>query len=202
MNKNRKEEIIMATLKLASTKGLKAVSMNMIAEEIGIKKPSLYNHFKSKDELVNEMYLFLRNKAQKETQTQMDYSIFENKSANQILRILVKSYITLSNEPYMQMFYKVIYSERSISPHAAKILATETEKMIEATKQVFIILENKKLLKFENIKISALSFALTIHSLIDYMLDIGLSNNEEPFKNLDLIDDFIDNFCIGQKFKE
>ena len=202
MSENRKEEIIIATLKLASTRGLKAVSMNMIAEEIGIKKPSLYNHFKSKDELVNEMYLFLRNKAQKETQTQIDYTIFENKSANQILSCLVKNYIALSNEPYMQMFYKVIYSERSISPQAAKIVITETEKMIEATKQVFIILENKKLLKFENIKISALSFALTIHSLIDYMLDNGLSNNEKPFKNLDLISEFIDNFCIEHKSKE
>ena len=202
MSENRKEEIIMATLKLASTKGLKAVSMNMIAEEIGIKKPSLYNHFKSKDELVNEMYLFLRNKAQKETQTQIDYTIFENKSANQILSCLVKNYIALSNEPYMQMFYKVIYSERSISPQAANIMKTETKKMIEATKQVFIILENKKLLKFENIKISALSFALTIHSLIDYMLDNGLSNNEKPFKNLDLINEFIDNFCIEHKSKE
>ena len=202
MSENRKEEIIMATLKLASTIGLKAVSMNMIAEEIGIKKPSLYNHFKSKDELVNEMYLFLRNKSQKETQTQLDYAFFENKSANKILNCLVKNYISLSNEPYMQMFYKVIYSERSISPQAAKIMATETEKMIEATKQVFIILENKKLLKFENIKIGALNFALTIHSLIDYMLDNGLSNNEEPFKNLYLISEFIDNFCIEHKFKE
>ncbi len=202
MSENRKEEIIMATLKLASTIGLKAVSMNMIAEEIGIKKPSLYNHFKSKDELVNEMYLFLRNKAQKETQPQLDYAIFENKSANQILSCLVKNYIALSNEPYMQMFYKVIYSERSISPQAANIMKTETEKMIEATKQVFIILESKKLLKFENIKISALSFALTIHSLVDYMLDIGLSKNEEPFKNLDLIDEFTDNFCTEHKFKE
>ncbi len=202
MREKRKEEIIMATLKLASAKGLKAVSMSMIAEEIGIKKPSLYNHFKSKDEIINEMYLFLRKKAQIETQTQLDYAIFENKSASQILSCLVKNYIALSNEPYMQMFYKVIYSEMSISPQAAKIMTAETEKMIEATKQVFIILENKKLLKFENIKISALSFALTIHSLIDYMLDIGLSNNEEPFKNLDLISEFIDNFCIEHKFKE
>ena len=202
MDKNRKEEIIMATLKLASTKGLKAVSMNMIAEEVGIKKPSLYNHFKSKDELVNDMYLFLKNKAQKETRTQIDYSIYENKSANQILSYLVENYIALCNEPYMQMFYKVIYSERSISPQAAKILTTETEKMVEATKQMFIILENKKMLNFKNIDISALNFALTIHSLIDYMLDIGLSNNEKPFKNLDLLDGFIDNFCIEHQVRE
>ena len=46
MNENRKEEIILATLKLASKKGLGNVSMSMIAESIGIKKSSLYNHTK------------------------------------------------------------------------------------------------------------------------------------------------------------
>ena len=59
MGENRKEEIIIATLKLAAEKGLGNVSMNMIADSIGIKKPSLYNHFKSKEQLVQEMYLSL-----------------------------------------------------------------------------------------------------------------------------------------------
>lgn len=35
---NRKEEIIMATLELAAEKGLGSVSMNMIADKVGIKK--------------------------------------------------------------------------------------------------------------------------------------------------------------------
>ena len=55
---NRKEEIIMATLELAAEKGLGSVSMNMIADKVGIKKPSLYNHFVSKEEIVQAMYDF------------------------------------------------------------------------------------------------------------------------------------------------
>lgn len=202
MNKNRKEEIIMATLKLASLKGINAVSMNMIAKEVGIKKPSLYNHFKSKEELINEMYLFLRNKAKQETQTEMDNTIFEQKSANQILNCLVQNYISLSNESYMKMFYKVIYSERAISPEAANIMVVETEKMIDATKQILIILQEKKLLKFKNIDISALNFALTIHSLMDYMLDISVTNTQKTIQNPNLIFEFINNFCDEHKFKE
>ena len=58
----RKEEIILATLELASENGLKSISMAQIAEKIGIKAPSLYNHFKSKDEIVKAMYCFLREK--------------------------------------------------------------------------------------------------------------------------------------------
>ena len=56
----RKEEIIYAKLELASEYGLKAVSLGQIAAKIGIKKPSLYNHFASKDEIVSEIYSELR----------------------------------------------------------------------------------------------------------------------------------------------
>ncbi len=202
MNKTRKEEIIMATLKLASEKGLNAISMNMIANEVGIKKPSLYNHFKSKDELVNEMYVFLKTEAQRQTHTQMDFSIFEKNSAYEILSQLVNNYILLCSEQNMQMFYKVIYSERAISSEAASIMATETEKMINATKDVFTVLVNKKLLQFKNIEISAMSFALTIHSLMDYSLDVSLSKNKKPTVNANLINKYIANFCKEHKNKE
>ena len=195
MSENRKEEIILATLKLASSKGLGAVSMNMIAQEIGIKKPSLYNHFKSKEELVSEMYLFLREKAQKETKTQMNFSIFENKSAYEILSFLVGNYIRLSSEKNMQMFYKVIYCERSISSEAAKILTAETEKMINATKQVFQVLQDKKLLHFKDIEISAMSFALTIHSFMDYCLDKTFGSGAKVSIDENLINRYIKNFC-------
>ena len=69
-------------------------------------------------------------------------------------------------------FYKVIYSERSIQPMAAKILAEETEKMIIATKQLFYAMEVHKLLHFTNPDMSAVSFAMTIHGLMDYELDL------------------------------
>ncbi len=39
----RKEEIILATLELASENGLNSISMAQIAEKIGIKAPSLYS---------------------------------------------------------------------------------------------------------------------------------------------------------------
>ena len=56
---SRKEDIIYATLELAAERGMKGVSMSQIAEKVGIKAPSLYNHFKSKDEIIREMYRFL-----------------------------------------------------------------------------------------------------------------------------------------------
>jgi len=60
MAENRKEEIIVAAVDLAAKYGFNGVSMNMIADKVGVKKPSLYNHFKSKEKLIEEAYNFLR----------------------------------------------------------------------------------------------------------------------------------------------
>ena len=44
-------------------KGLANVSMSMIADKVGIKKPSLYKHFASKEEMVDAMYGDIRRQA-------------------------------------------------------------------------------------------------------------------------------------------
>ncbi len=51
--------------------------MSMIADKIGIKKPSLYKHFSSKDEIVEAMYQFLREQSKKNANIKpVDFSSF------------------------------------------------------------------------------------------------------------------------------
>ena len=196
MSDTRKKEIIMATLELAANKGLGNVSMNMIADKVGIKKPSLYNHFASKEELVEAMYQFLREEAKKNANVgAIDYTvIFAGKSALEILRMMVGGYFNMNQQEHMLNFYKVIYSERSLNPMAAKIVAEETDKMIIATKQLFYAMEVHKLLHFTNPDMSAVSFAMTVHGLMDYELDqSNVKRNYETDKNL--LDDYLKWFC-------
>ena len=196
MSDTRKKEIIMATLELAANKGLGNVSMNMIADKVGIKKPSLYNHFASKEELVEVMYQFLREEAKKNANIgAIDYTtIFAGKSALEILKMMVGGYFNMNKQEHMMNFYKVIYSERSLNPMAAKIVAEETDKMIIATKQLFYAMEVHKLLHFTNPDMSAVSFAMTIHGLMDYELDQSNSKcSYETDKNL--LDDYLKWFC-------
>ena len=102
-------------LELAAQKGLASVSMSMIADKIGIK-PSLYKHFKSKDEIVEAMYQFLRQQAKEKANIKpMDYNIFfEGKTALEILQSVVRGYIQMNQQGQMMNFYKVIYSEKPI----------------------------------------------------------------------------------------
>lgn len=196
MSDTRKKEIILATLELAANKGLGNVSMNMIADKVGIKKPSLYNHFSSKEELVEVMYQFLSKEAKKIVNIgAIDYTtFFAGKSALEILRGIVKGYFNMNKQEHMINFHKVIYSERSLNPVAAKIVAEETDRMILATKQLFYAMEVHKLLHFKNPDMSAVSFAMTIHGLMDYELD---QNNGQYSFETDkiLLDNYLKWFC-------
>ena len=196
MSMNRKEEIVLVTLELAAEKGLANVSMSMIADKIGIKKPSLYKHFASKEEIVETMYEYLRRQAKEKANIKpMDYStFFEGKTVYEILESVVWGYIQMNHQEKMLNFYKIIYSERSLNPMAAKIVAEETDKMIIATKQLFYAMEVHKLLHFTNPDMSAVSFAMTIHGLMDYELD--QSNGKCSYEtDKNLLDDYLKWFC-------
>ena len=196
MPANRKEEIVLVTLELAAQKGLANVSMSMIADQIGIKKPSLYKHFASKEEIVDAMYEHLRRQAKEKADIKpIDYStFFEDKTSYEVLQTVVQGYIQMNHQENMLNFYKVIYSERSLNPMAAKIVAEETNKMIIATKQLFYAMEVHKILHFKNPDMSAVSFAMTIHGLMDYDLDQeNCECRDKADKNL--IEDYLKWFC-------
>lgn len=54
---NRKEEILRCSAKLFRKRGYKATSMRDIAEVVGIKAASIYNHFSSKQEILKELLM-------------------------------------------------------------------------------------------------------------------------------------------------
>lgn len=179
----KKEEILLSTLDLASKHGLKSLSMSQIAESVGIKKPSLYNHFHSKDELIQEMYRYIRSKSKQGT-PDIPLENINALSTYDILLGAVANYKKLATSEDMLKFYSVIYSERTTDTAAAQILIEETNKMIATTKKLFGILKAKNKLCIEDIETAAIAFSLTVHSLIDLELDCQKSNQDFDKDNL------------------
>ena len=196
---SRKEEIIYAALELASEYGLKSVSLSQIAEKVGIRKPSLYNHFKSKEELVNSMYTFLRKKAQMNVGITSGPDTFpEDKSLAEILTGSISVYFSFLSDVNMMKFLKVLYSERSISSVAAQIMLDETDRMISVTKNLFYALVVHGKMRNENVDIAALSYAMTVHSLVDRQMDMitaGLSDAMAKSELPKEIREYIHWFC-------
>ena len=192
--KNRKQSIIEATLELAAEKGLGAVSMQMIADRVGITKASLYNHFSSRDEIVEAMYEVLRaGSREKAGVGQVDYEkLTENRSLKEILLGAVGSYRNMVKDPQMYLFYKVIMSERSLNSKAAEIMVRETATMVNATKGIFYALQVKRIADFQDVDAAALSFAMAVHAIMDYEFDLqfaGMPADESMMMS------YIDEFC-------
>ena len=188
---SKKEEILLSTLDLASKYGLKSLSMSQIADSVGIKKPSLYNHFNSKEELIKEMYEYIRNKS-KQNISIITLDNINEKSSYDILYNSVMNYKKMVLNEDMFKFYSVIYSERTTNNDASLIVIEETNKMINATKALFGFLKDNKKLFIDNIEIASIAFSMTIHSLIDYEIDCKKSNlnfDENNIKN------YIEWFC-------
>lgn len=191
---DRKIEIINATLELAAKNGLRTVSMQQIADKVGIKKASLYNHFKSREEIIEAMYSYLREKSKTSMGApSMNLELLlKNRTLKEILMMVVSSYKTMSTSSDMYLFYKIIMSERSMDKSAAEIMVMETEKMIQATTILFYALQAKGFVDMKNIEMAAYSFAMGIHSIIDYECDLEQLNKTSSQYTLE---SYVDEFC-------
>ena len=58
---NTKEKIFDVSLDLFSKKGYDSVSLREIAEEVGIKKSSIYSHYPSKEAILMDIFEYLTN---------------------------------------------------------------------------------------------------------------------------------------------
>ena len=193
MTDERRREIVYATLELAAENGLGTVSMQQIADKVGIRKASLYNHFSSKDEIVGAMYDVLRQASKERESIVVDYDkMVSEDPMKDILLSAVMSYKRIVDDPQMYKFYSIIMSERPISKVASEIMVRETRTMIDATHRLFEALQRKGSADFDDIDGAAFSFSMAIHSIIDYQLDLAHAGMEADDG---MLEGFIEGFC-------
>jgi AcrR family transcriptional regulator len=195
---NTSEKIIQATLEIASEKGLSNTSLGDIANKIGIKKPSIYNHFKSKEELVLKVYEELRaNTLRKNVSIDMDNFIKKN-NPREILIYIVENYMKMNSEQNIQKFYKIVESEKYYDNNAALVVIEESELMVNKTKLLLQQLIDYRKLLIKNLDIAAYSFAYTIHEMMTELeLRKNCSKDYERYKNK--LYKFIDGFTEQYK---
>ena len=198
---DRKAEIINATLELVSEYGLAAVSMNQIAEKLGITKPALYKHFASREEIIKSMYSFLRAQAKQSLSVgKINYDMLSKEMPlEEILTQMVESYRNLCTNPDMFRFYKIIIAQRTIDTAATEIMVMETKAMIDATKKLFYALQVKRIADFYDADAAAVSFAMAVHSIIDFECDLTQLEKENKDAgnagDKNLMQNFIKEFC-------
>ena len=162
------QDILIKTLELASSRGLRSLSLSDIAKECGISKSTLYSHFESKEDLIERLYLFLREKAKERNNIPpVDYNaLFKDRTLKEILRTVTSSYSSMVQDKDLNAFYRVVLSEKSFSPIAASIYTEETNTMLLTTRNLFYALSSKGLAHFSDVDNEAMVFAFTFHSIL------------------------------------
>ena len=108
-----KENIVLKASALFIQRGFKSVTMDDLAEVLGISKKTLYTHFDNKEQLVRESSLFVFDTVCKEIET------IKNKAAHPIEELytvksaVLKYYQNEDSSPIYQLqkYYPEIYSE-------------------------------------------------------------------------------------------
>ena len=99
-NGSRKDVIVSKAATLFREKGYKAASMRDLAEAVGVEAASLYNHIKSKSELLHELVFSVANKFV----LKMDEIESENISSLQKMEKLLRFHITEMINNYEEVY--------------------------------------------------------------------------------------------------
>ena len=99
-NGSRKDVIVRKAASLFREKGYKAASMRDLAEAVGVEAASLYNHIKSKSELLHELVFSVANKFV----LKMDEIESENISSLEKMEKLLRFHITEMIHNYEEVY--------------------------------------------------------------------------------------------------
>ncbi len=175
IQKVTKDDIIRAFLDDAFIGGAGATSLNDIAGKVGIKKPSLYNHFSSREELVTKTFDSCAAYMEAITFTPKDIDTVAQKyPAQMVLKGIVNRYFKLHEKAPLFQMYTFVESQRHFSKRAADIAKAERQKLITQTALVFTTLEHLGKIRFGQGGVEAASkhFCIGIVQLLsDYLLE-------------------------------
>ena len=165
-----KEKILYATLELASKEGLGRISMSDIANAIGIRKPSLYNHYASKEELMRTMFTHIRSEALKKMPNDNMEAYVERFPSEAILYHAIDVYFKWNQESDVRKLNRVIAAEKMTDPLVAKMDAEETAERIQYFKTLFESMTTKGKAKIKDPEFAAKLIVYHMQKLVELSL--------------------------------
>lgn len=126
---NTKQKILLESLRLFSQRGYDAVGVEQIATAVGIKAPSLYKHYRSKQDIFDAIFEETARRYEAFTDTisvhvqnsEQDAKMFEEITADDLVA-KVRSLIDYSlHDEYVSMFRRMMTIEQFRSPELSEL---------------------------------------------------------------------------------
>lgn len=208
-----REKIILAFLESCFEKNAGGTSLSDVAGRLGIKKASLYNHYESRDAMVEDTLRWSGEYMKRTYFIPSDIdSISRKYSAETVMKGIVNRWFKLNEKEPLFQIYSFVESEKYISNAAAEISEENREKLISQTATAFLSLSAAgKIAQMTEEKAKEISKMYTgiVMSFLDSYLTnkkIQIRTNPETGEgslfsppqekgNLDGIDSITEGFC-------
>lgn len=208
-----REKIIYAFLDCAFVKSVGGTSLADIAGKLGIKKASLYNHYDSREAMLEDTINYCDEYLKKISLIPLEMDLTAQKyTADAVLKGIVHRWFKVNEKEPLIQIYSFIESEKYFSPVVSKIARESKLKLVEQTKIALQSLAKAQKVRFndeEKISLHSGLFASVLYSILDEYIvekkdDIRSnprSGEGELFNSLPLEPDFkkadslIEAFC-------
>ena len=132
-----KDDIIRALLDASFFCSAGATSLKDVADRLGIKKASLYNHFASRDDLIRQAMASCAEYIEAITFAPADIlGIARKYPAETVLKGIVNRYFRMHEKMPLFQIYTFIESQKYFSKDAADIIDAQNSKLIAQTDSV------------------------------------------------------------------
>ncbi|AMC92475.1 hypothetical protein AOC36_00240 [Erysipelothrix larvae] len=202
---NTKQKILYEALSLFSVKGYSAVNVGEIAEAVGIKTPSLYKHYKSKQDIFNFCVVEFSKRIEtmhndmRLPESKKAAFAYDSISTEKLIDVTTGLFLFYLQDDVASKFRKMLQIERY---HNSEINAVYEDLFIEGSikheEEIFTELINKGVIKGNNAHVLALRFYTPIFFLLQ-KYDMNHDQIEDAKRELALmVQDFRDTYVNAE----
>lgn len=194
------------SIELFSTCGYENVSMREIASEVGIKAASIYNHYVSKQEILDCIYEYFEKAiSSKLPSFEKTKSVVRLGTAQEIIRAftaLLAIERDNSEGKRMMMMNKIVYSRFYIDPNSTRIVGSTMNNAIEYISKALNY--GVEIGRFEPFDTQAFSRILVIQYMeLNMETSLRTADAELPYPEVEkMISDFLSSILPEIKDRE
>lgn len=107
---SNKEKILRVSIELFAQRGYTSVTLREIAAVVGIKASSIYNHFESKEAILDEILLFFRNQLQQNVHPAFEIS--DQLDVREFIRVTTKANDDFFSDPLFAQIGLILLREQ------------------------------------------------------------------------------------------
>lgn len=166
-----KQKILTEALKLFSQHGYEAVSVEQIANAVGIKAPSLYKHYKGKQDIFNAIFAEMQRRYDKQTEKMelhfknaaTDQKRFATVKADDLAKEVQELVRYSLHDEFVSRFRRLMTIEQFRSPELSALYTQRyVDRLVQYHEQLFAELIQAGAMRTGNIHSMALQYVCPV----------------------------------------